>query len=216
MGASVFSTKAKILTRLRETLAMQQLSAECASKLRGDLMWMFSMCSGFLGKLAGPLLTAKQQHADPALNDGDLFTLRLLAQVVNAAQPREIIIGTKLPEPLVVYSDASFEQGVLRLGWVIYPRDQPPIGGTCVVPPEVIAGWTPRTQQIFPGESICALVVPYLWPDMFRNTDVLCFIDNEAAVSSLVKSTSKALYTALAKPHMLYWASFPPGAGLSG
>ena len=140
-------TKAKILTRLRETLAMQQLSAECASKLRGDLMWMFSMCSRFLGKLAGPLLTAKQQHADPALNDEDLFTFRLLAQVVNAAQPREISIGTKLPEPLVVYSDASFEQGVLRLGWVIYPRD----------------------------------------------TDVLWFIDNEAAVSSLVKSTSKEL-----------------------
>ena len=78
-------TKAKILTCLRETLAMQQLSAECASKLQGDLMWMFSMCSGFLGKLAGPLLTAKQQHADPALNDEDLFTLRLLAQVVQCS-----------------------------------------------------------------------------------------------------------------------------------
>ena len=51
-----------------------------------------------------------------------------------------------------------------------------------------------------------------------EDTDVLWFIDNEAAVSSLVKSTSKELdvHRIIAKPHMLYWASFPPGAGLSG
>lgn len=155
-------------------------------------MWMFSMCSGFLGKLAGPLLTAKQQHADPALKTN--FSLsgfwRRSSMQHNCGTS---VSASSCQNPLVVYSDASFQQGVLRLGWVIYPRDQPPIGGTCVVPREVIASWTPRTQQIFPGESICALVVPYLWPDVFRNTDVLWFIDNEAAVSSLVKSTSKEL-----------------------
>ena len=183
-------TKAKVIARLHEAILQRSMSSEIASKVRGDLMWMFSMCAGFLGKLAGPLLTSKQQHEDPHLTQADLFTLELLLRVVLAAQAREISVGRCLPPPLVVYSDASFEQGTLRLGWVICPPNQKPLGGTCRVPPAVIAGWAPRAQQIFPGESICALVIPFLWRQVFQAQDVVWYIDNEAAVSSLIRATS--------------------------
>ena len=157
-------TKAKALSRINHALASHQMLADEASKLRGDLMWMFSTCTGFLGKLAGPLLTEKQRHSDPSLTEDQLFTLRLLAQVVLNARPRDIHVGTQPPTPLVVYSGASFEQYVLRLGRVVFPQTSKPLGGTCRVPQAVISDWAPRAQQIFAGEAVCALVVPYLLP----------------------------------------------------
>ena len=183
-------TKAKVLLRLEEALVSGTLPADVASKLRGDLMWMFSTCSGFLGKLAGPLLTQKQQHQDPQLTEDQVFTLSLLAQVVLSARPRDLYVGISPSCPMVVYSDASFEHSTLRLGWVIFARETPPCGGTCLVPPELIKGWIPRQQQIYPGEAVCGIVIPYLLPHLFRGQDILWFVDNEAAVCSLIRATS--------------------------
>ena len=183
-------TKAKVLAKLDAALRAQALPPDDAGKLRGDLMWMFSTCSGFLGKLAGPLLTLKQQHADPSLTDDQMFTLRLLSQVVLAAHPRDVYVGPQPPLPIVVYSDASFENDVLRLGWVIFSSGSPPQGGTCVVPQAVLQSWIPRNQQIYPGEAVCGIVVPYLFPSVFQHRDVLWYVDNEAAVSSLIRATS--------------------------
>jgi len=47
-----------------------------------------------------------------------------------------------------------------------------------------------RRQQIFPGETLCGLVVPWIHPDLFRK-DVLWFIDNEAAAACLIRGGSK-------------------------
>eukprot|EP00435_Cladocopium_sp_Y103_P048679 s223_g14.t1 len=94
--------------------------------------------------------------------------------------------------PLVVYSDASFENDVLRLGWVVMcpGTSTQPQGGTCVVPDDVIASSLPRRQQIYPGEAVVALVLPALCPDLLRNRDILWFIDNESAASTLVRCVS--------------------------
>eukprot|EP00435_Cladocopium_sp_Y103_P010075 s1670_g2.t1 len=54
----------------------------------------------------------------------------------------------------------------------------------------VIAQWKPRAQQIFPGETIAALVIPHLCADVLRDSDVVWFIDNEASAAALVRVTS--------------------------
>ena len=105
-----------------------------------------------------------------------------------------------------VYSDASFEAGILRLGWVIFHPCLPTIGGSCAVPTATLASWAPRRQQIYRGETLCGLMVPVLHPDRFRNTDVIWYIDNEAAASSLVRGSSKQLDV-----HMI--AQYRLGAG---
>ena len=89
-----------------------------------------------------------------------------------------------------VYTDASFEDSVLRLGWVILHLDYPTQGGTCLVPQETLDSWNPRKQQIYPGESLAALVVPKLHPTLFEGQDAIWFVDNEAAVSSLIRAGS--------------------------
>ena len=90
-----------------------------------------------------------------------------------------------------IYSDASFENGELRLGWVIFPPSGRAEGGTCVVPPPVLASWKERTQQIFPGESLAGLVVPLLHPKLFYQAECLWFIDNEAAVAALIRGSTR-------------------------
>ena len=65
-----------------------------------------------------------------------------------------------------------------------------PHGGTCDVPPEVVQEWIPRRQQIFPGEALCLLVLPLLYPTMFQSRDLLWFIDNQATVAAAVKASS--------------------------
>ena len=115
--------------------------------------------------------------------------------IISHADPRDVFVAGPSKEPVVVYvySDASFEAGILRLGWVIFHPCLPTIGGSCAVPTATLASWAPRRQQIYPGETLCGLMVPVLHPDRFRNADVIWYIDNEAAASSLVRGSSKQL-----------------------
>ena len=183
-------TSHKVCAHLEVALANQSLDRDTAGKLRGDLNWMFSNCSGHVGRFAGPTLSALQQRSDPALTPAEEDTLRVLRSIVANAQPRDISICGATPQPIRIYSDASFEDGVLRLGWIIFPLRGRPFGGTCAVPTAVLDAWTPRKQQIFPGESLCGLLVPWLHGPALRHHDLLWFIDNEAAVSSLIRGAS--------------------------
>ena len=185
------STQWKVLTRLQQALALRALDRDTAGKLRGDLNWMWSMCAGNIGRIAGPVLSAKQTSDTPQLDAGQIFTLQILQDIVAHAPPRDIIVAGPLKPVVKVYSDASFEDGVLRLGWIIFPPTGQPSGGTCVVPQATLDSWCGRKQQIYPGEALAALVVPLLQPHFFQAADVLWFIDNEAAVASLVRANSQ-------------------------
>ena len=185
-----FSTSTKILKKLRSALETSTLSPDDAGKLRGDLNWMFSMCAGYTGRIGGPLLAAKQKAVSADLSMEDCLTLRLLAAIVACPEPRVISIRSKPAAPLVIYSDASFENDTLRLGWVIIWKHMTPSGVTCTVPQRVIDTWQPRTQQIYPGETLCGLLVPWFHGAPLAGYDVLWFVDNEAAVASLIKGGS--------------------------
>ena len=114
------TTTWKVLQKLQEAQSSGLLDRDSAGKLRGDLSWLWSMCAGHIGKLAGPILTHHQQIDDPTLSPMELWSLRLLTQVVSTASPRSVQIAGPLSKPVRVYSDASFEGGVLRLGWIIF------------------------------------------------------------------------------------------------
>lgn len=185
------STVWKIQHYISQAIQDQKMDRDTAGKLRGDLNWMFSNCAGHIGKFAGPLLTSLQKATTDTLDQKALDTLTILLRIVLSAPPRDVVVCGKLPPILRVYSDASFEDGTLRLGWICFDDEHPPQGGSCLVPPLVIQSWVDRHQQIFPGETLCGLVVPWIHPDLFRNRDVLWFIDNEAAAACLIRGGSK-------------------------
>ena len=169
-----FSTSLKVQAKLHRAIETQTLDSDEAGKLRGDLNWMFSMCAGHLGRFAGPVLQLHQSADAFCLSESSLRTLQLLLGAVTHATPRVISLVPHGRNLTRIYSDASFENGELRLGWVIFPPSGRPDKGTCVVPPPVLASWKERTQQIFPGESLAGLVVPLLHPDLFYQSE--CFL----------------------------------------
>ena len=92
-----------------------------------------------------------------------------------------------------IYSDAFLENGHLRLGYICFPPDRRRLGGTCFIPPEIIAAWNPR--QINSRSSLARHWLAFwcLWfhPQILSNRNILWFIDNKAAASSLIRGSSK-------------------------
>ena len=113
------ATVAKVRSKLWDILESKVFPRDAASKLRGDLTWMFSMTAGHLGRLAGPVLTKYQTAENPELCSDDEFLLRLLVAVVERPVPRQVQVCGPCLLPVVIYTDASFEFSHLRLGWVL-------------------------------------------------------------------------------------------------
>ena len=151
---------------------------------------MFSNCSGHVGRFAGPTLSALQQRSEPALTPAEEDTLRVLRSIVANAQPRDISICGATPQPIRIYSDASFEDGVLRLGWIVFPLRGRPFGGTCAVPRPCYTPGPRGNSKYSLGSPLCGLLVPWLHGSALRHHDLLWFIDNEAAVSSSIRGAS--------------------------
>ena len=183
-----FLTVRKVIAKLGQILDSGILDRDGAGKLRGDLMWLFSSCSGFAAKCAGPLLARYQGGEDPALDDDARFVLSSLKELVNAAGPHRISVLGLPPTPLRIYTDASFEGGELRLGWIILRSHVCLAAGTTLVPNSVLDAWKPRHQPIFPGEGLCVLVVPALHPKLLFQEDAIWFVDNQAALSAAIRS----------------------------
>ena len=65
-----------------------------------------------------------------------------------------------------------------------------PRGFYAIVPPEELAAFQPRHQQICPCEVLPALYIPDTVPEIIAGSDIVWFIDNQAAIASLVKGSS--------------------------
>ena len=89
-----FTTQRKVLAKLHLALTTNSISPDDAGKLRGDLNWMFSMCAGQAGRIAGPTLTALQHADSPNLSPEDAVTLQLLAALVTCPGPRDVASPT--------------------------------------------------------------------------------------------------------------------------
>ena len=185
------STKHKVSAKLDSILAANALSRDDASKLRGDVQWLFSSCAGNAAKYAGPLLRQAQLEGRPSLLDEERVVLQCLRHMVLCAKPKVISLEPHAGPFSVIYTDASFEGGELRLGWVIFqPSPRAPLAGTCLVPQAAIEEWKPRKQQIFAGETLAVLILPLLYPQVLCSTDALWYVDNQGAVSAAVKGCS--------------------------
>ena len=175
-----FATVVKVCTRLQAALQSGTLPRDLAGRLRG-----------YGAKYASPLLTRFQHGESEVLSAEDKLVLQSLLAIVLQAPPRMFCLQACARPFTRVYSDASFEGGVLRLGWVLFPSDgAQPQGGTCLVPSAVLESWKSRRQQIYPGETLAVLLVPMLLPQYFVAADVLWFIDNQASVTAVIKGCS--------------------------
>ena len=79
-----------------------------------------------------------------------------------------------------------------RLGWIVCRPGKEPLGYTMELREQFVRLLLPRKTQIFAAEAIVPLMVLLLSPELLARSDVVWFIDNEAAVSSLIRGTPRA------------------------
>ncbi|CAE6920920.1 aspC [Symbiodinium sp. CCMP2592] len=172
-----------------------QLSPAVASKLRGQAGWTGSLLHGKCGRLALRFLKQRQYatDGDRTVTPSQLQELRLLVAISQEAPVKYIDILQPPRQPVVVYSDASYESGVAKCGWVVFSPHCRPVGQALTVPPEWIASWEPRETQIFAAEAFCSLLVPFNLPHLFRGQDIIWFIDNEAAAAAVIRGSSGSI-----------------------
>ena len=102
-----------------------------------------------------------------------------------------------------IYSDASWPQWVApeeavrageppRLGWIIFQPGADPRGFSMELGREFITALFPRKTQILAAEAVAVLAACVLTPGLIQGRGLVWFIDNEAALSSLIRGTSKA------------------------
>ncbi|OLP77008.1 hypothetical protein AK812_SmicGene42982 [Symbiodinium microadriaticum] len=186
------SSTSRIVNTITELHYTKYLSSAQAAKLRGQAGWSASLMHGKCGRLALNFLKQRQyqQSGDFSLQEHQLQELDMLSYLAQHAPPKRIaVLGVPRP-PLLVYSDASFEAGIAVCGWVVFDGDSQPIGQTVTLPDSWLRSWEDRATQIFPAEAFCAVLTPFNLPDVFRNRDVLWFIDNEAAASACIRGSS--------------------------
>ena len=87
------STRHKVCAKL---LSSNSLSRDEASKLRGDVQWLFSSCAGNAAKYAGPLLRQAQTEGRPSLLAEERTVLQCVRQVVLAAHPKVVMVPSEV------------------------------------------------------------------------------------------------------------------------
>ena len=103
----------------------------------------------------------------------------------------------------MVYSDASWPQWTAmkeavekgkppRLGWVIFTPGERPRGFSMELGREFLSAFFPRYTQIMAAEAVAVLTALVLTPQAFANRELVWLIDNESALSSLIRGGSKA------------------------
>jgi hypothetical protein len=79
-----------------------------------------------------------------------------------------------------------------RLGWVVFNPGEKPKGFSMELGKEFVSVLFPRKTQIFAAEAVAVLTALILAPESLSNRELVWFIDNEAALSSLIRGTSRA------------------------
>ena len=182
----------KIRDAVHIVVSTRSLTPAQASKLPGQAGWAGSLLHGKCGRLALRFLKSRQYSGDKdsTVNDFAARELQLLLLIAEQAPARSIPILQTAKRPVVIYSDASFQNGQARCGWVVFRQDCRPVGQTVKVNSEWLAAWNPRETQIFAAEAFCSLLVPFNLPDLLADQDLLWFVDNEAAASAMIRGSS--------------------------
>ena len=154
-----------------------ELTSGQASHLRGVLSWLDSSFMGRPCRAALSALVARQYYDDTtAIPEGSNLhaSLRYLQAAVRYAPAVPVPLLAPPQPPIVVYTDASLEDGRLRIGAkVLVPGRRPSV---VVYDPsqQVTAWWCGHSDHIInQGELLAAPVLASTVPELLRARDIL-------------------------------------------
>ncbi|CAE8621187.1 unnamed protein product, partial [Polarella glacialis] len=181
-----------ILSLVAEHRRSKWMSSGQASTLRGKCGFLDSQIHGKVLKQCERPLIARQYH-DTVRSLGPVLdsALQFLECVLAKVKARQVQFGPQ-EAFTIVYTDAMWEPGQpCGLGLVIHsPRRSKPLGLAAIVPDAVVRMLVPKDTQIGQAEVLAALLGPHNLPELYRNADILHFVDNQSALSGLIKGVS--------------------------
>ena len=186
----------KLKTLLQQVLDSDDLPSGLAASLRGKLQFTLASAFGRCGRAPLQAFVDRQycrsdeRKLTPSLRCALQFFTHLLPKLPD----KRISARKTSAPPVLVWSDASFENGHGQLGWVVFD----PASGNYWHSSHAVAKHTfdlfvPDKKQYIGQLELLAATVPYhSLPDcIFRNRLVMHFVDNQQALSAVVSGYAR-------------------------
>ena len=177
-----------------KAVAAGSLSKTEAASLRGKANWANSHSAGRCGRIGTEVLRRKQSQSESVwLSPCDKIDLSFLALISAQLPARRVWIAGDRGPPTRVYSDVSYEPGdkLPGIGWVLLQPGKRPQGRAAVMPQSIMETQKDRKQQIYAAEAYAVLAAVYEHLQALAGSDVIFFVDNEAACAALIRGSSK-------------------------
>ena len=163
----------KIIALTDQPIDTLLMSSGQASSLRGSLGPLDVGLFGRVCRGASSALIARQYYElTLAVHTSLLYCLHYVRTIVQMVQDRMIPIGPSVEPPVIIYSDASLEQGILTIGAVCLPPHGKPQAFQWIVPADVIQEVMDNDHNINKGELLAAPVSIWTFYELIRNRDV--------------------------------------------
>ena len=187
-----------LVEQLEDIRTSGRLPPALAGKIYGKLMFMSSQ---FFGRLGRALLRAfsRRQHEPErfALNPQIRFAIQFWISNMATLRPREIPIDFSSMPTYVSYSDG--EGDTAGIGIALWFPDGSSIGGYIQLPEAVRNLWSRRNCgaeehfDIFEIEALGPALILSNWGHLMRPGLWVHYIDNDAALATLVKGSSSVM-----------------------
>ena len=171
-----------------------------AAKLRGKLFFTCLAAFARVGRAALRVFTERQYTRERG-EAASLLTPALIASIsffialLPSMPARELRLGRSPRMPVLIWTDASWENGFGALGIVIYlPYGKDGKGAFLfsflIVPGWLIALLVPKKQHIGQLEILAAVYVYLSVPQLVAGELIIHMVDNTSAIFSLVRGYS--------------------------
>ena len=183
---------------IKTSLQRKVLSPGEAKTLRGKIIHYASTCAGRLGKGILHFVNEQASAEHPKWCEGLEFNLWFLLELLKLDIPRSISLRTESLKRVRIWSDASCHISDLgvpecKLCAIIAVPGSAPEGIVATVPPEFIAQFHERKQQIHMGELLAPFCALLHWGQQLEDASTIFYIDNMGVLCNIVNGSSRQL-----------------------
>lgn len=177
---------------LDELVKNSKVSLRDLSVVRGHLNFASGFYAGKTLRAAGNYLYSSLLKSSWSTTSEVISIAGKIKDVLRNCPPREIFCSSQ-EKPILVFTDAAFDNDIATLGAVVFIDDEKMVYDGAI-PVSVVKAWQKMTgKQIISQAELAAVVaIQYEMADRFRSRRIIYFIDNEAARFSLIKGVSSS------------------------
>ena len=199
-----------MIEELLEIIDNKALLPAHAGRIVGKLQFLADTMYGKMGRAGLKVFRDRQyQGAPPFHVHAEMLTwLRWWVQELDCVTPRELPVYPDAVRPTLLYTDgAEFfkKDGEVRRALETpdgFPKqrticgvvDSPKLDSLqyfkYTIDHAIIEKWMPRQAMINQVECSAGIVALDTWPDLFRESDVIHFLDSNTSLGSLIKGSS--------------------------